>query len=286
MTRSHTGRPLATGPARGATGSGAAPAAGSGRRRSETLPLAGGGEAAGVIAGRPQPGRGEERLAQYGPNEIDGEEDQSAAEVAGLLLGTDPVDDRGGGDPVGRRAALGGLLHHPRAAGGQRRGRVLGGAPGRQRHRRAEGRSWRSRPASSATAKWITPPARELVPGDVIRLRLGDIVPADARLLDGDPVEVDQSALTGESLPVDPRARARRCTPARSSARARSTRWSTPPAPNTYFGKTAAAGPGQRTRVSHFQRAVLKIGNYLIVLALALVALIIVVLDRPRRPDA
>ena len=50
--------------------------------------------------------------------------------------------------------------------------------------------------------KWITPAARELVPGDVIRLRLGDIVPADARLLEGDPVEVDQSALTGESLPV------------------------------------------------------------------------------------
>ena len=50
--------------------------------------------------------------------------------------------------------------------------------------------------------KWITPPARELVPGDVIRLRLGDIVPADARLLDGDEMSVDQSALTGESLPA------------------------------------------------------------------------------------
>src|ERR1039458_1021508 len=50
--------------------------------------------------------------------------------------------------------------------------------------------------------KWVNPPARELVPGDVIRVRLGDIVPADARLLDGDPVEVDQSALTGESLPA------------------------------------------------------------------------------------
>ena len=48
--------------------------------------------------------------------------------------------------------------------------------------------------------KWITPEARELVPGDVIRIRLGDIVPADARLLEGDPVEVDQSALTGESV--------------------------------------------------------------------------------------
>ena len=50
--------------------------------------------------------------------------------------------------------------------------------------------------------KWVNPKAAELVPGDVIRLRLGDIVPADARLLEGDPVEVDQSALTGESLPV------------------------------------------------------------------------------------
>ncbi|MGC8536840.1 MAG: hypothetical protein ACP5QR_15120 [Rhizomicrobium sp.] len=48
--------------------------------------------------------------------------------------------------------------------------------------------------------KWVNPPAKDLVPGDVIRLRLGDIVPADARLLDGDPIEVDQSVLTGESL--------------------------------------------------------------------------------------
>jgi H+-transporting ATPase len=37
----------------------------------------------------------------------------------------------------------------------------------------------------------------------VIRMRMGDIVPADARLLDGDPVQVDQSALTGESLPAE-----------------------------------------------------------------------------------
>ena len=52
--------------------------------------------------------------------------------------------------------------------------------------------------------KWVNPAARELVPGDAIRLRLGDIVPADARLLDGDEISVDQSALTGESMPATP----------------------------------------------------------------------------------
>ena len=49
---------------------------------------------------------------------------------------------------------------------------------------------------------WRSVPARELVPSDLIRLRLGDIVPADAQLLNGEPLEIDQSALTGESLPV------------------------------------------------------------------------------------
>jgi len=49
---------------------------------------------------------------------------------------------------------------------------------------------------------WKSIPARELVPDDLVRLRLGDIVPADAKLLNGDPLEIDQSALTGESLPV------------------------------------------------------------------------------------
>ncbi|MFJ7217623.1 HAD-IC family P-type ATPase [Amycolatopsis sp. NPDC098790] len=44
--------------------------------------------------------------------------------------------------------------------------------------------------------------ARALKPGDRIELRVGDVVPADARLLGGSDVEADESALTGESLPV------------------------------------------------------------------------------------
>ena len=123
--------------------------------------------------------------------------------------------------------------------------------------------------------KWITPAARELVPGDVIRLRLGDIVPADARLLAGDPVEADQSALTGESLPAT-------CKPGEAVFSGSIIRQGEIDAmvcatgANTYFGKTAQLVQEAHT-VSHFQRAVLKIGDYLIILAVALVVVIITV---------
>ena len=50
--------------------------------------------------------------------------------------------------------------------------------------------------------KWVTPTAKDLVPGEVIRLPLGDIAPADSQLLDGDELSVNQSALTGEALPA------------------------------------------------------------------------------------
>ena len=122
---------------------------------------------------------------------------------------------------------------------------------------------------------WITPAARELVPGDVIRLRLGDIVPADARLLDGDPLEVDQSALTGESLPTTRQPGEAVCSGSIiRQGEINALVYATGAA--TYFGKTTELVQQART-VSHFQRAVLKIGNYLIVLAATLVAVIITV---------
>jgi H+-transporting ATPase len=121
--------------------------------------------------------------------------------------------------------------------------------------------------------KWINPAARELVPGDVVRLRLGDVVPADARLLAGDEVSVDQSALTGESLPVT-----RKSGDAVFSGsiirRGEIGALVYATGGNTYFGKTAQLVQEALT-VSHFQKAVLKIGNYLIILAVALVAVII-----------
>jgi H+-transporting ATPase len=111
------------------------------------------------------------------------------------------------------------------------------------------------------------------VPGDFIHLRLGDIVPADARLLEGDPIEVDQSALTGESLPVthqsgDAVFSGSIIRTGEIDALVYAT------GANTYFGKTAELVQGAQT-ASHFQRAVLKIGNYLIILAVSLVTIII-----------
>ena len=123
--------------------------------------------------------------------------------------------------------------------------------------------------------KWIDPAARDLVPGDVIRVRLGDIVPADARLLEGDPIEVDQSALTGKSLPATRK-------PGEAVFSGSIVRQGEIGAMvyatggKTYFGKTAELVQEAHT-VSHFQRAVLKIGNYLIILAVVLVAVIIAV---------
>ena len=120
---------------------------------------------------------------------------------------------------------------------------------------------------------WIQVPARELVPGDVIQLRFGDIIPADAVLMEGDPIEVDQSALTGESLPVthsynDIVYSGSVVKQGEISALVYAT------GEKTYFGKTAQLVKSAQS-VSHFQRAVLKIGDYLIVLAVALVILIV-----------
>ncbi|MEO7006011.1 MAG: plasma-membrane proton-efflux P-type ATPase [Terrimesophilobacter sp.] len=137
----------------------------------------------------------------------------------------------------------------------------------------------RAQLAVMATVKrdgaWAEHPARELVPGDVIRVRLGDIVPADVRLLAGDPVEVDQSALTGESLPVS--LKSGDAAYSGSIIRQGETDglvYAT--GSGTYFGATARLVQDAHS-VSHFQRAVLKIGNFLIVLALVMVAAIVAI---------
>ena len=123
--------------------------------------------------------------------------------------------------------------------------------------------------------KWREIAARELVPGDVILLRLGNIIPADVRLVEGDYLSIDQSALTGESLPVSKAVG----DIAYSSSVARMGEMKalvTATGAKTYFGQTATLVENAGT-TSHFQKAVLRIGNFLILLTIALVSLILIV---------
>jgi H+-transporting ATPase len=120
---------------------------------------------------------------------------------------------------------------------------------------------------------WITIPARELVPGDLIRLRIGDIVPADTQLLDGDPIKVDQSALTGESLPVSHQS-GESVYSGSIIRQGEIDGLVIATGKDTYFGKTAHLVETTE-KTSHFQKAVIKIGDYLIVLAMMLVILIL-----------
>jgi H+-transporting ATPase len=123
--------------------------------------------------------------------------------------------------------------------------------------------------------RWQEIPAADLVPGDIIRIRLGDIVPADAKLIDGDYLSLDQSALTGESLPVNKQSGEM----AFSGSVAKQGEMAalvTGTGADTFFGRTAKLVESAGAK-SHLQAAVLQIGNFLIVSAIVLVIILVTV---------
>jgi len=122
---------------------------------------------------------------------------------------------------------------------------------------------------------WRVIPSRELVPGDIVRVRLGDIVPADIKLVSGDYVHVDESALTGESLPVE-KHMADVAYAGSIIKQGEMTALVCGTGMSTYFGNTAKLVEVAKTE-SHFQKAIIKIGDYLIFLAAFLVVLIFMV---------
>ncbi|XP_010496144.1 PREDICTED: ATPase 6, plasma membrane-type-like [Camelina sativa] len=110
--------------------------------------------------------------------------------------------------------------------------------------------------------RWGEQEAAILVPGDLISIKLGDIVPADARLLEGDPLKIDQSALTGESLPAtkhpgDEVFSGSTCKQGEIEAVVIAT------GVHTFFGK-AAHLVDSTNNVGHFQKVLTAIGNFCI----------------------
>jgi H+-transporting ATPase len=123
---------------------------------------------------------------------------------------------------------------------------------------------------------WQELDAKELVPSDIIKVKIGDIVPADATLLDADGfLLVDQSALTGESLPVDKKSGDTLYANAivkqgEMLAKVTAT------GKHTYFGNTVnLVAQAQDEETSHFQKMVIKVGDFLIILTLIMIAIII-----------
>lgn len=119
---------------------------------------------------------------------------------------------------------------------------------------------------------WRTVAAADVVPGDLVHVRVGDIVPADMKLTDGN-VLVDQSALTGESLPVDCAAGS----PLYSAAIVRRGEASgevTATGARSYFGKTAELVRGAGAK-SHLEELVLGIVRYLVAMDVLLVVAIL-----------
>lgn len=125
--------------------------------------------------------------------------------------------------------------------------------------------------------RWQEVDVRELVPGDVLRLRMGDLIPADAVVTEASFLQVDQSALTGESLPVhkkagDPLYSGSVVKQGEAQAIVVAT------GTHTYFGRTVAlVARAEQEERSHFQQAVIQIGDALIVMTIALVLIILIV---------
>lgn len=122
-----------------------------------------------------------------------------------------------------------------------------------------------------------TLPTRELVPGDIIKLRIGNIVPADVQLLQGEYLLVDQSTLTGESLPVTKKSgQAAYASTVVKQGEMTAVVVNTGASTNFHTVVSLVAKASLEER-SHFQKMVIRIGDFLIALTVALVMLIIAV---------
>lgn len=121
--------------------------------------------------------------------------------------------------------------------------------------------------------QWRTLPSRELVPGDLVKLSLGTVVPADLRLISGE-VLLDQSTLTGESAPVEAGADARAWAGA-LVRRGEAEGVVTATGPRTHFGRSARL-IGSASVTGTQQKAVLRVVRNLAIFNAATIVLLLV----------
>jgi H+-transporting ATPase len=119
---------------------------------------------------------------------------------------------------------------------------------------------------------WQFVPAQNLVPGDIIHLRMGDLVPADVRLAEGQ-IQMDQSALTGESLPVEGGI-GHQAFAGAVVKRGEASGEVTATGAHTNFGKTAELVRTAKT-ASHLEEIIFSIVKYLIIADVGLVIVVV-----------
>ncbi|GAB2888526.1 plasma-membrane proton-efflux P-type ATPase [Microbulbifer echini] len=116
--------------------------------------------------------------------------------------------------------------------------------------------------------------AADVVPGDIVRIKLGQVVPADVRFFEGKSISIDQAALTGESLPVSKKIGDIGYSSS-IAKRGEMIAVTIGTGRNTFFGRTAKLVAGAGQGASHSQKAVTHIGDFLIVLCLVLALLLV-----------
>src|SRR5579872_114385 len=122
-------------------------------------------------------------------------------------------------------------------------------------------------------SSWQVVPARELVPGDIVRLRSGDIIPADVKLLTG-ALSVDQSALTGESKDAD-KAAGDVLSSGSVARRGEGNGVVLLTGAKTYFGRTTELVQEARPKL-HIEAVVAKVVRWLFVIVGALIGVVVV----------
>jgi len=132
--------------------------------------------------------------------------------------------------------------------------------------------------APKATAlrdgEFSTIDAAEVVPGDVVRIKLGEVVPADVRFIDGEYISIDQAALTGESLPVSKKIGDE----GYSGSIAKKGEMSAvviATGNNTFFGRTASLVATAGGGTSHSAKATTQIGDFLILTSVILCVILV-----------